>query len=73
MAREVNMKSRTMRKLAVLATGAAMAISLPVASSVADQGGVPHNSKPCPTKSKGHGPKKSAPNDKGKKCGFNKS
>jgi hypothetical protein len=64
------MKSRTMRRVAVLATGVAMAISFPVASSVADQGGTPHNSKPCPTKSKGHGPKKSAPNDKGKKCGF---
>jgi hypothetical protein len=60
-----------MRTAAVLATGAAMALSFPLAGAVADQGGVPHSSKPCPTKSKGHGPKKSAPNDKGKKCGFN--
>ena len=67
------MKSRTMRKLAVLVTGAALAISLPVASSVADQGGTPHNTKPCPSKSKGHGPKKEDPQkDHGKSCGFNR-
>jgi hypothetical protein len=66
------MKSRTMRRVAVLVTGAALAVSVPVASSVADQGGVPHNNKPCPSKSKGHGPKKPAPNSNGKKCGFNR-
>jgi hypothetical protein len=66
------MKSRTLRRVAVLVTGAALAISVPVASSVADQGGVPHNTKPCPTKSKGKGPKKEAPNTNGKKCGFNR-
>jgi hypothetical protein len=71
------MKSRTMRRVAVLVTGAAMAVSFPVASSVADQGGVPNsNSKPC--KSKGKGTKKSLTDlpqqaqGKGKKCGFHK-
>jgi hypothetical protein len=60
-----------MRKLAVLVTGAALAVSLPVASSVANKGGIPHNTKPCPSKSKGHGPTKSDPNpSKGKSCGF---
>jgi len=71
------MKTRMMRKLAVLVTGSALALSLPVASSVANQGGVPNGgngtSKPCPHKgSQGKGPKKSAPNDKGRKCGFEK-
>jgi len=66
------MKSRAMRRVAVLVTGAALAISIPVASSGADQGGVPHNTKPCPSKAKGHGPKKDAKNDNGKKCGFNR-
>jgi hypothetical protein len=61
-----------MRRVAVLVTGAALAISIPVASSGADQGGVPHNTKPCPSKAKGHGPKKDAKNDNGKKCGFNR-
>jgi hypothetical protein len=37
--------------------------------SSADQGGVPHNTKPCPAKAKKH-PKKPAHNTKGKKCGF---
>jgi hypothetical protein len=56
------------RKLAVLATCLGLAAAFPVMSS-ADQGGVPHNSKPCPAKAKKH-PKKPAPNTKGKKCGF---
>jgi hypothetical protein len=61
-----------MRKVAVLVTGAALAVSIPVASSFADTGGVPNaHSGTCPTKSKGKGPKRSAPNSKGKKCGFN--
>ena len=66
------MKTRMTRKIAVLVTGSALALSFPVASSVADQGGVPHNPhhKNCP--SKGNGAKKDAPNTKGKKCGFNK-
>lgn len=55
----------------MLVTGAALAASLPVASSFADQGGTPNaHSKACPTKAKGKGPKKSAHNSKGKKCGF---
>jgi hypothetical protein len=60
-----------MHKLAALTTGVALAFSFPVASSVADKGGVPHSTKPCPAK--GKGAKKSAPNSKGKKCGFHKS
>jgi hypothetical protein len=60
-----------MRKVAALVTGVALAFSFPVASSVADRGGIPNsNSKPC--KAKGKGTTKTAPNSKGKKCGFNK-
>jgi hypothetical protein len=58
-----------MRKVAVLATGAVLALSFPAASAVADQGGVPHSSKPCSAKKKQK--KHTAPNDNGKKCGFN--
>jgi hypothetical protein len=62
-----------MRKVAVLVTGSALALSFPVASSVANQGGVPNShSGTCKSKGQGNGPKKPAPNDKGKKCGFNK-
>jgi hypothetical protein len=57
------------RKSVAIITAGALAIAVPAA--VADQGGVPHNTKPCPTKSKGNGPKKPAPNTHGKKCGFN--
>ena len=71
------MKTRMMRKIAVLVTGSALALSLPVASSVANSGGVPNggngHSNACPHKgSQGHGPKKSAPNGRGNKCGFDK-
>ena len=70
---EVRMKIQTMRKLAALLTGAALALSFPVASSVADAGGVPNShSKPC--KQKGEGTTKTDPTPgKGKKCGFHKS
>jgi hypothetical protein len=61
-------KVRT-RKLAVFATCLGLAAAFPVLSS-ADQGGVPHNDKPCPAKKAKKKPKKPAPNDKGKKCGF---
>ena len=69
------MKSRMMRKVAVLLTGSALALSFPVANSVANSGGIPNGgngaSKPCPHKgSQGKGPKKSAPNGNGRKCGF---
>jgi hypothetical protein len=73
------MKTRMMRKLAALMTASALALALPVASSVANPGGVPNNgnghSKACDNvgKSQGNGPKKSAPNGKGWKCGFAKS
>jgi hypothetical protein len=71
------MKTRMMRKIAVLVTGSALALSFPVASSVANPGGVPNDgnghSKACPGKgSQGKGPKSSAPNNKGWKCGFKK-
>jgi hypothetical protein len=36
------MKTRMMRKIAVLVTGSALALSFPVAGAVADSGGVPH-------------------------------
>jgi hypothetical protein len=58
-----------MRRVAVVATGAALALSFPAASAVADKGGVPHSDKPCKAKKKQK--KHSAPNDNGKKCGFN--
>jgi hypothetical protein len=57
------------RKLAVFATCLGIAGAFPVLSS-ADKGGVPHNGKPCPAKKAKKHPKKPAPNDKGKKCGF---
>jgi hypothetical protein len=78
------MKTRMMRKIAVLVTGSALALSFPVASSF---GGVPNgndgnngnNGKACPHKgSQGSGPKKdktdlpSQARDKGLKCGFEK-
>ena len=37
------MKTGMMRKIAVLVTGLALALSFPVAGAIADQGGVPHN------------------------------
>jgi hypothetical protein len=62
-------KVRT-RKLAVFVTCLGIAGAFPVLSA-ADQGGVPHSDKPCPAKKAKKKPKKPAPNDKGKKCGFN--
>jgi len=63
----------TMRKLAVLVTGLALAVSFPMAVQ-ADKGGVPHNpshpnQKPCPGKGK-RKHKHGAPNNHGRKCGF---
>jgi hypothetical protein len=58
-----------MRKTAALITGVALAFSFPAASAVADKGGVPNSDKPCKPKKKAK--KHPAPNDKGKKCGFN--
>ena len=52
------MKTRTMRKIAVLATGSALALSLPVASSFAGQPGSPHegqHGKHCQNVFKRHG------------------
>jgi hypothetical protein len=58
-----------MHKVAALATGVALAFSFPVASSVANKGGVPHSTKPCAAKK--HQKKHAPHNDNGKKCGFN--
>ena len=72
------MKTRIMQRIAVLATGSALALSLPVAAAVANPGGAPNDgnghSKGCGHvgKSKGKGPKKSAHNGRGRKCGFDK-
>jgi hypothetical protein len=63
-------KVRT-RKLAVFVTCLGIAAAFPVLSS-ADKGGVPHSNKPCKTKKAKKKPKKPAPNNKGKKCGFNR-
>jgi hypothetical protein len=61
------------RKLIALVSAAALCLAVP-AAALADQGGVPHNPKhkDCKSKVHGNGPKKDAPNDKGKKCGFKK-
>jgi hypothetical protein len=82
------MKSGMMRKIAVLVTGSALALSFPVASSVADQGGVPNHGKAKTEKkqkknnkdkkcsdnalSHGKGTSKDPPNENGLKCGFEK-
>ena len=59
-----------MRKLTALVAAMALALAAP-AASFADHGDT-HSPKPCPTK--GHGAKKkTAKNDHGKKCGFQKS
>ncbi len=72
------MKTRMMRRIAVLVTGSALALSLPVASSVANSGGVPNDgnghSKACSHRGQGNGPKpnthRKANMDKGHKCGL---
>jgi hypothetical protein len=58
------------RKSIAVLTAAALALSAPAA--FADKGGVPHSTQPCPSKAKGKGPKKDAPNTNGRKCGFNR-
>jgi hypothetical protein len=67
------MSTALRRKLIALVSAAALCVAVPGAA-LANQGGIPNNphEKPCPSKSKGHGPKKGAHNDKGKKCGFNR-
>jgi hypothetical protein len=59
------------RRLVAFVSAAALCVAVPGAA-LADKGGFPHSSKPCKTKAKGNGPKKDAPNTKGKKCGFKK-
>jgi hypothetical protein len=73
------MKTRMMRKIAVLVTGSALALSFPVASSFGDQPNQPNGGqgKACKNvgKSKGKGPK-NLPHQSGKgigwKCGHHK-
>ena len=60
-------------KLTALTAVLALSLSVP-AASMADRGGVPHSSKPCPSKAgkgkaKGH-QKHAAKNNRGKKCGW---
>jgi hypothetical protein len=80
------LKTRMMRKIAVIVTGSALALSFPVAGAIADSGGVPHsgsqgkgkqqkqNGHTCPTWSNGKGVQHSLPSQaergQGKKCGF---
>jgi hypothetical protein len=67
------MSTRFRSRLVALVSAAALCVTVPTAA-LANQGGVPNNphGKSCPSKGKGHGPKKGAHNDKGKKCGFNR-
>jgi hypothetical protein len=77
------MKTRMTRKIAVLVTGSALALSLPIASSFAvGQPSGPNNGqgKACDNvgKSRGNGPKpnshrKGEDNGIGWKCGLNKA
>ena len=85
----MKLKTRMMRKIAVLVTGSALALSFPVAGAIADSGGVPHsgsqgkgkqqkqNGHPCPTQGQGTektiGSLPSKAQTKGKKCGFFKT
>jgi hypothetical protein len=65
-------KVRT-RKLAVFVTCLGLAAAFPVLSS-ADKGGVPNShSKPCKLHKAKKKPMKPKPNNKGKKCGFNRA
>ena len=75
------MKTRMMQRIAVLVTGSALALSLPVASSVANQGGMPNDgnghSRACDnwSKNKGNGPKFNPHRNtknagKGQRCGW---
>jgi hypothetical protein len=78
------MKTRMMRKIALLMTGSALALSFPVAGAIADLGGMPHsgsqgkgkqqkqNGHACPTPNgKAWGTSNDDPTPgHGKKCGF---
>jgi len=71
------MKTRMMRKIAVLVTGSALALSFPVASSFAGQPSGPHGQgKACQNISKRNGgPQHFQPqssNGIGWKCGLNR-
>jgi hypothetical protein len=57
-------------KIVALLGALALAVATTGGVASADKGGVPHSTKPCPTKAGGKHVKKHAPkNDNGKKCG----
>jgi hypothetical protein len=60
------------RKVIAGIVAVALGASIPVA--FANPGGVPNNphGKACPNKARGQGPMRTAPNMKGRKCGFNR-
>jgi hypothetical protein len=74
------LKTRMMRKIAVLVTGSALALSFPVASSFADPPGNGNGNNHCgKSAGKGNGPKDNDQrraldnNGKGWKCGLHKT
>jgi len=67
------MKTRMMRKIAVVMTGSALALSFPVAGAVADSGGVPHNSPGKGKQQKQNGQNGQCPTDKSKGNGVDSS
>ena len=67
------MGTRAIRKLAAVAACAALGVAAALPSTgVADQGGVPHTTKPCKPRKHANGPKHPARNAHGRKCGFNR-
>ena len=68
------MKTRMMRKIAVVMTGSALALSFPVAGAVADSGGVPHpGSQGKGKQQKQNGQNGQCPTDKSKGNGVDSS
>lgn len=72
------MSTAVRRRLIALVSAAALSVAVPTAA-LADEGGDPHSTKPCPTlpsQSKAKGPKKAHKDnngkDKGKKCGHHR-
>jgi hypothetical protein len=69
------MSGAVQRRVVALVSAAALCVSVPGAV-LADEGGVPHNTKPCkslPSQAKAKGPKQQPKNNKGKKCGFHRA
>jgi hypothetical protein len=60
------------RRMIALVTVVGVALAVPAAGT-ADKAGAPNaHSGICVCKGKGQGPKREAPNTKGKKCGFHR-